>query len=94
MDVSLVHEAHERGFAVCILTANMAELVAAELRRHLVRAVADPYMTHQSWHDGEVVLVTQRKLANITAILDDRARHYEYGQPTGPVWAELDRRQP
>jgi hypothetical protein len=28
------------------------------------------------------------------AILDDRALHYEYGQPTGPAWAELDRRQP
>ena len=91
LDFSLIEQAHDRGYAVAVMTCNDIWRVAGLLQRHGFRVYADHAMRHMYWHDPSVVLVTGRKVC-ATAYVDDRAIRYRFGEDTGKVWAELDSR--
>jgi 8-oxo-dGTP diphosphatase len=89
LDLTLIHEAHARGYAAAVMTCNDVRLVAAELRRHGIKAAADIAMARCSWHDPVAVLVTGRKIS-ADLYVDDRAVNYRYGQPAEIVLGALD----
>lgn len=89
LDLSLITEAHERGYAVAVMTCNDVHRVADELRKHGLRVHPDPYMYRASWHDPERVLVTGRKIT-ATAYVDDRAISYRFGQPVSAVFDAVE----
>jgi 8-oxo-dGTP diphosphatase len=94
IDLGLISEAHERGYAVAVMTCNSVPRVAAALRERGIQVVPDERMRRPGWNggrDGREVLVTKRKVA-AAAYVDDRAIHYVYGQDPSLVWEELDRR--
>lgn len=88
-DFSLIHQAHDRGYAVTVMTCNDVGLVARELQVHGFRVYADHTMRHMYWHDPDVILVTGRKVC-ATAYVDDRAIRYQFGEDTARVWDVLD----
>jgi hypothetical protein len=88
LDLSLIHQAHERGYAVVIMTCNDVRLVAAELNRNGISVLADTRMRYLEWHNPSVVLVTGRKVC-ADAYVDDRAIRYAYGEDPANVWTEL-----
>lgn len=92
LDLTLVHQAHARGYAVAIMTCNDVVLVAGELRRHGFRVQADIHMVRLHWDEPEVILITGRKIA-ATAYVDDRAIRYEFGEPASVVWDVVEPRR-
>lgn len=89
LDLSLIAGAHERGYAVAVMTCNDVTRVAGALRQRGLRVFADVRMTREFWSDPEVVLVTNRKVA-AKLYVDDRAVRYQYGQPASVVYDTLD----
>lgn len=95
VDLTLIHQAHERGYAVAILTCNNVKHVGNYLRKRGFRVFADTAMKLDWWHggrDGTTILVSQRKITSV-AYVDDKAVSYRFGQPYQNVWDSLDRFQ-
>lgn len=93
LDLTLIHQAHERGYAVVIMTCNDVGKVASALQwDNGIEAFADLDMRYQSWHYPDIVLVTGRKVC-ATAYVDDRAIRFTYGDDPAKVWDVLDSRQ-
>jgi 8-oxo-dGTP diphosphatase len=91
VDFSPITEAQDHGYAVAIVTCNVPYLVARELEKHGFQALPDPDMEHRSWHDQEVVLVTNFKLP-AKMYVDDKGFSWHYGQDTGLIWDEMEHR--
>lgn len=93
INLDLINQAHERGYAVAVMTCNDVRLVAAELNSRGVAAYADIRMRYKSWPsrpEGRgIVLVTGRKVC-ATAYVDDRAIRWQFGDDPANVWAVLD----
>lgn len=93
----LVRQAHERGYAVAVMTARELRPVRKALREQGVRARIDVGFIRYSglpwrWYggrDGLTVLVTHRKVA-ATAYIDDRAVTHNFGSDTAVVWAAVE----
>lgn len=95
VDLALIRQAHERGYAVAILTCNNVLHVGNYLRRQGFRVFADTAMKLDWWHGGRTgntILVSQRKIPSV-AYVDDKAISYRYGQPHQTVWDSLDKLQ-
>lgn len=92
----LIRQAHDRGYAVTIMTARELPAVAEALQEAGLRArVHYPWIRYSGlpwrWYggrDGKAVLVTHRKVA-ATAYIDDRAVPYRFGQDTASAWAAV-----
>lgn len=92
LELGPLRQAHERGFAVAVMTCNDVRLVARELRRHGINAVPDLTMAGYTWHggrDGLEVLVTGRKLSAV-AYIDDRAVRWQFGDDPALIWDALE----
>ncbi|HUN38447.1 MAG TPA: hypothetical protein VMU95_41180 [Trebonia sp.] len=83
IDATIIRRLHILAYAVVVSTCRPVEPVAQVLRRLSFRVQPDPDMTRSFWTggpgDGDVVLVTNRKVAAV-AYLDDRAVRLEFGQ--------------
>jgi hypothetical protein len=96
VSTGLISQAHQRGYAVTIMTARELRPVRKALRAQGVRARIDTGLIRYSglpwrWYggrDGLTVLVTHRKVA-ATAYIDDRAVTYNFGSDTAEVWAAV-----
>lgn len=66
-----IEEAHRRGYAVAISTCNNVGPIAAVLRDHWYRAVAEPVHRSCYWEDPRVILVTNVKIHGW--FVDDRS---------------------
>jgi hypothetical protein len=89
LDLTLIREAHERGYAVAVMTCNDVGRVADELTRYGVVAFADHEMAYQYWHNPGLVLVTGRKVC-ADLYVDDKAVRYRYGEPVSMVFDALE----
>jgi hypothetical protein len=96
LDLTVLRQALDRGYAVHVLTANDVDKVAWALASQGIDAVHDACPRNREWlggPSGRVVLVTNRKL-KARAYVDDRALRWQFGDDPAEVWAELDRRYP
>ena len=94
LDLTPIHQAHARGYAVAVMTCNDVHMVARELKCHGIDVLADYLMDRMEWHggpDGLQVLVTGRKLC-AHAYVDDRAVCWQYGDDPAALWREIGRR--
>jgi hypothetical protein len=71
LDVAVIRECQARGYAVAISTCADVDQVAGVLEARGIRCSVDRTLSRWSWHDGEVVLVTGRKV-HALVMLDDR----------------------
>jgi ADP-ribose pyrophosphatase YjhB (NUDIX family) len=91
-DFSLINKVQARGYAAAVMTCNDVSRVAATLRNHGFRAVADVRMSRMYWHDPEAILVTGRKIC-ADFYVDDKAVRYQFGQSHEIVTDLLDERE-
>jgi predicted phosphatase len=95
IDLTPVHLAFDNGYTVAIVTANDVRKVARSLRAIGIDAKSDRLMRRARWdggRGGQVVLVTQRKLAGNVAFVDDRAIHWTYGSDAVALMVEINKR--
>lgn len=91
VDTELIRACQAAGYAVAISTCSLVSQVAAELEARGYAVLADHAMRHDSWHDGRVILITNRKVHG-TIMLDDKAISWRYGRDHTQLWRELERR--
>jgi 8-oxo-dGTP diphosphatase len=72
LDVRLITECQAAGYAVAISTCGVVAQIAEALEAAGIACWADDRMTRWDWHDGTVVLVTNRKVHGLV-FLDDHA---------------------
>lgn len=81
IDVTGIRMAHERGFAVAVMTSRDVTQVAQVLMDHDFAVKIDDTCSYTFWNGlatGEVVLVTNRKIAAV-AYIDDRGVNFQWG---------------
>ena len=82
LDLTLVREALDRGWAVQIFTANgKLDRIARELRQRGISVFVDRHLRYRDWQGGKsgrTVIISTRKMW-VRAILDDRAHNFQYG---------------
>lgn len=91
LDVGLIRSCQERGYAVAISTCASVDQVAGVLEARSIRCWVDHKAERWSWHDGEVVMITSRKV-HALVMLDDHGMTYRWGDDITRVWRELERR--
>jgi 8-oxo-dGTP diphosphatase len=91
LDVAIIRECQARGYAVAISTCADVDQVADVLQARGIRCSVDRTLSRSSWHDGEVVLVTGRKV-HAVVMLDDHAMLWRYGDDLVRLWRETERR--
>jgi hypothetical protein len=92
IDTELITECQARGYAVAVSTCSVVTQVAGALNSRGISAWADVKMAHGEWHDGSVVLVSNRKVRG-ALMLDDRAMCWWYQREHRDIWYELERRE-
>lgn len=92
LDAQLIRECQARGYAVAISTCANVDQVAQVLLARGIRCTVDRTLSRWSWHDGEVVLVTNRKV-HALVMLDDHGMTYRYGDDITRVLSDIERRR-
>jgi hypothetical protein len=92
VDTELITDCQSQGYAVAVSTCSVVSQVAAALNSRGVPAWADTAMKYGEWHDGSLVLVTNRKVHGVV-FLDDKAMPWWYGRWAIDIWGELERRR-
>jgi hypothetical protein len=89
LDTGLITECQAAGYAVAISTCGVVAQIAEALTAAGIRCWADHRMTRWSWHDGQTVLVTNRKVHG-RVMLDDHGMHWRYGDDRSALWRRLE----